>query len=234
MVLVGESFPDAKARVAAEVTCEPRMLLKTIRAISPRLLPRRWPAPARHRQLWNVASAQGPPRTVLDVVPTPTNLMVATTPKPLLSVVHSAEFKKSFTTFHSLSPERSMLLWPTPGRLTSWAWPPMALVSSFAIQGRVSASSDPLMIRVGQLTLLALERASNGPMANEVLPMRARSIAQASRLVIGLSSICALTSRRRTTSIATVLPRDQSISVTWSRGIDACRCRYVIAASAER
>jgi hypothetical protein len=30
MALVGESFPDAKAQVAAEVTCEPRMLLKTI------------------------------------------------------------------------------------------------------------------------------------------------------------------------------------------------------------
>jgi hypothetical protein len=29
-VLVGESFPDAKAQVAAEVTCELRMLLKTI------------------------------------------------------------------------------------------------------------------------------------------------------------------------------------------------------------
>src|SRR5580700_9007602 len=28
MVLVGASFPDAKAQVAAEVTCEPRMLLK--------------------------------------------------------------------------------------------------------------------------------------------------------------------------------------------------------------
>jgi hypothetical protein len=28
MVLAGESFPDAKAQVAAEVTCEPRMLLK--------------------------------------------------------------------------------------------------------------------------------------------------------------------------------------------------------------
>jgi hypothetical protein len=32
MVLVGESFPDAKAQVTAEVTYEPRMLLKTIRA----------------------------------------------------------------------------------------------------------------------------------------------------------------------------------------------------------
>jgi len=30
MVLVGESFPDAKEQVAAEVTCEPRILLKTI------------------------------------------------------------------------------------------------------------------------------------------------------------------------------------------------------------
>ena len=40
-------------------------------------------------------------------------------------------------------------------RLTSRAWPSMALVSSFAIQGRVSASSEPLMIRVGQLTLQA-------------------------------------------------------------------------------
>jgi hypothetical protein len=30
MVLVGESFPDAKAQVAAEVTCEPRMLLKPL------------------------------------------------------------------------------------------------------------------------------------------------------------------------------------------------------------
>ena len=30
MVLVGESFQDAKAQVAAEVTGEPRMLLKTI------------------------------------------------------------------------------------------------------------------------------------------------------------------------------------------------------------
>jgi hypothetical protein len=29
MVLVGESFSDAKAQVTAEVTCEPRMLLKT-------------------------------------------------------------------------------------------------------------------------------------------------------------------------------------------------------------
>jgi uncharacterized protein (UPF0548 family) len=29
MVLAGESFPDAKAQVAAEVTCEPRTLLKT-------------------------------------------------------------------------------------------------------------------------------------------------------------------------------------------------------------
>ena len=29
MVLVGVSFPDAKAQVAAEVTCEPRTLLKT-------------------------------------------------------------------------------------------------------------------------------------------------------------------------------------------------------------
>ena len=29
MVLVGASFPDAKAQVAAEVTCEPRTLLKT-------------------------------------------------------------------------------------------------------------------------------------------------------------------------------------------------------------
>jgi hypothetical protein len=151
--------------------------------------------------------------------------------QPLAS---AAEFKKSFTTFHSLSPERSMSLWPTPGRLTSWAWPPIALVSSFAIQGRVSASSDPLIIRVGQSTLLALDRASNGPMANEVLPMRARSIALAIKLVIGLSSTCALTSRRRARSIATALPRDQPISVTWSRVIDACRCRYVIAASAER
>ncbi len=49
----------------------------------------------------------------------------------------------------------------------------MALVSSFAIQGRVSASSDPLMMRVGQSTLLALERASNGPMANESLSFSA-------------------------------------------------------------
>ena len=149
-------------------------------------------------------------------------------------LVSSGEFRKSFTAFHSLSPERSMSLWPTPGRLTSRAWPPMALVSSFAIQGRVSASSDPLMIRVGQSTLLALVRASNGPMANEVFPTRARSIAQASRLVIGLSSTCALTSRRLARSIATALPRDQPISVTWSRVIDDCRCRYVIAASAER
>jgi hypothetical protein len=31
MVMVGASFPDAKAQVAAEVTCEPRMLLKTFR-----------------------------------------------------------------------------------------------------------------------------------------------------------------------------------------------------------
>ena len=30
MVTVGESFPDAKAQLAAEMTCEPRMLLKTI------------------------------------------------------------------------------------------------------------------------------------------------------------------------------------------------------------
>src|SRR5690348_5597403 len=149
-------------------------------------------------------------------------------------LVSSGEFKKSFTTFHSFSPDLSMSLWPTPGSLTSRARPPMALVSSFAIQGRVSASSDPLMIRVGQSTLLALERASNGPMANEVLPMRARSIAQASRLVNGLSSTCALTSRRLARSIATALPRDQPISVTWSRVTDACRCRYVIAASAER
>lgn len=149
-------------------------------------------------------------------------------------LVSSEEFRKSFTTSHSLSPELSMSLWPTPARLTSRAWPPMALVSSFAIQGRVSASSDPLMIRVGQSTLLALERASNGPMANDVLPMRARSIAQASRLVNGLSNTCALTSRRLAKSIATALPRDQPISVTWSRVTDACRCRYVIAASAER
>jgi hypothetical protein len=28
MVLVGEPFPDAKAQVAAEVTCEPRMLFE--------------------------------------------------------------------------------------------------------------------------------------------------------------------------------------------------------------
>jgi hypothetical protein len=28
MVLVGASFPDAKAQAGAEVTCEPRMLLK--------------------------------------------------------------------------------------------------------------------------------------------------------------------------------------------------------------
>jgi hypothetical protein len=149
-------------------------------------------------------------------------------------LVSSGEFTKSFTTFHSLSPELSMSLWPTPGRLTSRVWPLMALVSSFAIQGRVSASSDPLMIRVGHSTLLALERASNGPMANEVLPMRARSIAQASRLVNGLSSTCALISRRLARSIATALPRDQPISVTWSVVIDARRCRYVIAASAER
>ena len=146
----------------------------------------------------------------------------------------AAEFKNSFTTFHSLSPERSMSLWPTPGRLTSRAWPPMALVSSSAIQGRVSASSVPLMTSVGQSMLLALERASNGPMANEVLPRRARSIPQASRLVHGLSSTCALTSRRLARSIATALPRDQPISVTWSTVIDACRCRYLIAASAER
>jgi hypothetical protein len=114
----------------------------------------------------------------------------------------AAEFKKSFTTFHSLSPDRSRSLWPTPGRLTSRAWPPMEWVSSLAIQGRVSASSDPLMIRVGQPTLLALESALNGPMANGVLPMRVRSIAQASRLVIGLSSICALMSWRLARSIA--------------------------------
>ena len=45
-----------------------------------------------------------------------------------------------------------MSLWPTPGRLTSRVWPLMALVSSFAIQGRVSASSDPLMIHgIGEL-----------------------------------------------------------------------------------
>jgi hypothetical protein len=31
MVLVGASFPDAKAQVAAEVTCEPRALLKPIK-----------------------------------------------------------------------------------------------------------------------------------------------------------------------------------------------------------
>jgi hypothetical protein len=30
MVLVGASFPDAKAQVAAEVTCEPRTLLKPL------------------------------------------------------------------------------------------------------------------------------------------------------------------------------------------------------------
>ena len=149
-------------------------------------------------------------------------------------LVSSGEFKKSLIAFHSLSPELSMSLWPTPATLTSRAWPSMAMVSSFAIQGRVSASSDPLMIRVGQLTLLARERASNGPMANEVLPMRTRSSAQANRLVNGLSSTCALTSRRLARSIATALPRDQPISVTWSRVIDARRCRYVIAASAER
>ena len=45
--------------------------------------------------------------------------------------------------------------------------------------GRVSAPADPLTIRVGQPTRLALERASNGPMANEVLPMRVRSMPDA-------------------------------------------------------
>jgi hypothetical protein len=89
----------------------------------------------------------------------------------------------------------------------------MALVSSVAIQGRVSASFDPLMIRVGQLTLLALERESNGPTANEVLPIRVMSIAQASTLVSGLSSTCALTSRRLARSIATALP-----AIPWKRG----------------
>jgi len=51
-----------------------------------------------------------------------------------------------------------MPLWPTPWRLISRAWLPMAFVNSFAIQGRVSASSDPLTISVGQSMLLALDR----------------------------------------------------------------------------
>src|SRR5690348_16176915 len=38
-------------------------------------------------------------------------------------LVFSGEFKKSFTTFQSLSPEPSMSLWPMPARLTRRAWP---------------------------------------------------------------------------------------------------------------
>jgi len=67
MVLVGESFPDAKAQVAAEVTCEPRMLLKTIRALTgPRGFESHALRPTPERR------AVGDRRqTVLDGLPTP-------------------------------------------------------------------------------------------------------------------------------------------------------------------
>ncbi len=57
----------------------------------------------------------------------------------------------------------SMLLCPTPERLTGRARLPMAFVSLFAIHGRVSISFVPLTISVGQSTLLALARELNGP-----------------------------------------------------------------------
>jgi hypothetical protein len=47
MVLAGELFPDAKAQVAAEVTCEPRTLLKTIRTFTRLIITGRLDGPKR-------------------------------------------------------------------------------------------------------------------------------------------------------------------------------------------
>jgi hypothetical protein len=80
-------------------------------------------------------------------------------------------------------------------------WIPRVLAqATFAIHGRVRPSADPLTISVGHPTRLALDKASNGPAANEVRLSRVRSIPQASRLVHGLIS-------------------------TWSGVTDARRCR---------
>jgi len=49
MVLVGASFPDAKAQVPAEGTCEPRTPLKTISVVMRPLVTRRLYGPSGSR-----------------------------------------------------------------------------------------------------------------------------------------------------------------------------------------